>query len=190
MTRGRDANNAYVALDQPDDSHASPHPEDVNARTVLFGVLQHSGVELSAHQTIEAEQEAWSSIAQLAAEYETIAGRAQRDRWADLLRACGLTAAQAEAVIVSDAFGPLTAELRRAEAHHHDVDRLLSRIVARRSLEDAEDPAAVLRHRLRIATTAGSRTASSPGTAIHRRPHPRSTRTDARGDAGRARPAP
>ena len=73
MTRGRDSNIAYVALDQPDDSHAAPNPEDVTARTVLFGVLQHTGVELSAHQTIEAEQERWSSIAQLAAEYETIA---------------------------------------------------------------------------------------------------------------------
>ena len=66
MTRGRDSNIAYVVLDKPDDSHAAPHPEDVNARTVLYGVLQHSGVELSAHQMIEAEQERWTSISQLA----------------------------------------------------------------------------------------------------------------------------
>src|SRR5665811_1313286 len=41
MTRGRDSNTVYVALDKPDDSHAAPQPEDVSARTVLFGILQH-----------------------------------------------------------------------------------------------------------------------------------------------------
>jgi ATP-dependent exoDNAse (exonuclease V) alpha subunit len=40
MTRGRDANIAYVALDQPDDSHSTPEPDDVSARTVLFGVIR------------------------------------------------------------------------------------------------------------------------------------------------------
>jgi len=152
MTRGRDSNIAYVALDKPDDSHAAPHPDAVTAHTILFGVLQHSGIELSAHQSIEAEQEAWSSVAQLGAEYETIAGRAQHDRWVALVRTSGLSLEQTEAVIASDAFGPLTAELRRAEAHHHDVDRLLPKLVARKSLKDAEDPAAVLRHRLRLTT--------------------------------------
>lgn len=152
MTRGRDSNIAYVALDRPDDSHAAPHPDDVNARTVLYGVLQHTGVELSAHQTIEAEQETWSSISQLAAEYETIAASAQRDRWALLLRVSGLTPEQADAVACSDAFGPLTAALRRAEAIGHDVDLLLPRLVARRSLDGAVDLAAVLQHR--VETTA------------------------------------
>ena len=49
-------------------------------RTVLYGVLQHLGGELSAHQMIVAEQERWSSIAQLGAEYETIRAVAQRER--------------------------------------------------------------------------------------------------------------
>ncbi len=152
MTRGRNSNIAYVALDRPDDSHAAPHPDDVNARTVLYGVLQHTGVELSAHQTIDAEQEAWTSIAQLAAEYETIAASAQRHRWTLLLRDSGLSQEQADAVAGSDAFGPLTAALRRAEAIGHDVDLLLPRLVARRSLDGAVDLAAVLQHR--VETTA------------------------------------
>lgn len=42
---------------------------------VDMGVLQHIGAELSAHETIAAEQEAWGSIAQLAAEYETLANQ-------------------------------------------------------------------------------------------------------------------
>jgi hypothetical protein len=115
MTRGRHANHAYVTLDRTDD-HAQPHPGDdphATARSVLYGVLQHSGAELSAHETIVAEQEQWGSIAQLAAEYETIAAAAQHDRWASLVRGAGLTDEQAESAIESEAFGPLTAELRR-----------------------------------------------------------------------------
>ena len=153
MTRGRDSNTAYVALDKPDDSHAAPQPEDVNARTVLFGVLQHSGVELSAHQMIEAEQEQWSSIAQIGAEYETVAAAAQYDRWVALLGNCGLDSEQAEEVIASDSFGPLTAELRRAKANYHDVDTLLPRLVASRPLGDAADIGAVLTSRLNHATS-------------------------------------
>ena len=92
-----------MILDRADD-HAHPHPSDnpdATGRSVLFGVLQHVGAELSAHETITAEQEHWGSIAQLAAEYETIAAAAQRDRWATLIRASGLTAEQADAAIES-----------------------------------------------------------------------------------------
>lgn len=164
MTRGRDSNIAYVALDKPDDSHGPPHPDDVTGRTVLYGVLNHSGAELSAHQTIEAEQQRWSSIAQLAAEYDTIAAAAQRDRWTGLLCDCGLTDEQAQAAITSDAFGPLAAALRRAEATGHDVDRLLPKLAARRGLDDADDIAAVLHHRLSHATKApvGGRRRKAP----------------------------
>jgi hypothetical protein len=108
MTRGREANIAYVALDHPDEVHVPPGPDVVTAGTVLFGVLKHSGAELSAHQTIMEEQERWSSIAQLAAEYETIAAVAQRDRWVSLMRGCELTQVQLDSVLESDSFGPLT----------------------------------------------------------------------------------
>ena len=185
MTRGRDSNVAYVALDKPDDSHAAPEDEEVTAKTVLYGVLQHSGAELSAHQTIEAEQERWSSIAQVAAEYETIAAVAQRDRWIGLLEGCGLTDEQVEQVLASDSFGPLTAELRRAEANHHDVERLLPKLVARRSLDDAEDvgrrpdqptPARDLASEAREAARRGE---------AHRWPDPRRRGPDDRGDGRR-----
>src|SRR5690625_4500640 len=98
MTRGKHSNRAYVVLDRADDAHTEPHPgdnPDATARSVLYGVLQRVGAELSAHETITAEHEQWGSIAQLAAEYETIAAAAQRDRWATLIRASGLTESQA-----------------------------------------------------------------------------------------------
>jgi hypothetical protein len=143
---------AYVALDKPDTAHASPPEDEVTARTVLYGVLHHSGAELSAHQTLEVEQEGWSSIAQIAAEYETIAAEAQRDRWATLVCGSGLTEEQADAVVTSDSFGPLTAELRRAEANDYNLAALFPAIVAQRSLGDAEDIGSVLLDRLRNAT--------------------------------------
>ena len=154
MTRGRQSNRAYVVLNRPDD-HATPHPSDsldATARSVLFGVLRHVGAERSAHETITAEQETWGSIAQLAAEYETIAAAAQHDRWASLVRTSGLTDDQAESVIDSEAFGALAAELRRAEANHHDIDQLLPRLVRARGFEDADDVASVIHHRLARAT--------------------------------------
>lgn len=171
MTRGRDANITYVAVDQPDAAHDVPHPGDNQAatsRSVLYGVLQHAGAELSAHETTIAEQETWGSIAQLAAEYETIAAAAQHDRWTTLIQHSGLTEAQAGEVLASDAFGPLTAEMRRAEANHHDVDTLFPRLVGARRLDDADDVAAVLHHRVATATArpAGSGRARKPSRQI------------------------
>ncbi|EWT07136.1 conjugal transfer protein [Intrasporangium chromatireducens Q5-1] len=178
MTRGREANRAYVILDRPDD-HAAPHPsdnEEATGRSVLFGVVQHSGAEESAHEAITSEQEQWGSIAQLVAEYETIAAAAQHDRWATLIRASGLTTEQANATLASEAFGALIAELRRAEANHHDLDTLFPRLVAARGFEDADDIAKVMHYRVARATTgpAGSgRTRKVPALIVGLIPHAR-----------------
>ena len=157
MSRGRESNIAYVALDQPDDSHSTPEPDDVTARTVLFGVLQHSGASMSAHQTMEAEYAIHGGIDRLAAELETIAADAQHDRFVELLRRSGLTPEQHEAVVESSAFGPLTASLRRAEAYHHDLEKLVPRVVGQHALDDADDIAAVLRYRVEQAAASPPR---------------------------------
>ncbi len=153
MTRGRDTNMAYVALDEPTIEH-NPRPDDeTTAHGILFGVLQHSGAELSAQQTRAAEHDKWAGIAQLAAEYDTIASLAQRDRWADLaLRTFvtdgSLKPAEARTAIESDSFWSLCAELRRTEAAGHDAHATLARVVGRRHLLDADDPCAVVLARL------------------------------------------
>src|SRR5690606_20711690 len=64
----------------------------------------------------------------------------------------GLTTAQAAQATSSEAFAALMAELRRAEANRHDVDTLLPRLAAQRTLLDADDVAAVLTARLARAT--------------------------------------
>ena len=168
MTRGRLSNTAHVALDHTDDAHSTRHPADeppMSARAVLAGVLQHVGVEPSAHQAIVQEQERWGSIAQLAAEYETIAAAAQRPRWSEVVRSSGLSTADVEAAIASDGFGPLCGALRRAEALGHDADALLADIVRLRDLNSAHDPAAVLQARLERAVTVRV-TPSSPAHLI------------------------
>lgn len=161
MTRGRHSNTTYVAVDTPDSAHEHPNNTEDDrdaARRVLAGVLNHSGAELSAHETITAEQERWGSIRQLAAEYDTIAAEAQHDRWATIIHNSGLTPEQAETVLESETFSALTTELRRAEANHHDVDRLLPRLVQMRKFDDADDIAAVLHWRLIVTTQRPGRT--------------------------------
>jgi hypothetical protein len=154
LTRGRESNIAYVVTDRPDELHGQPHDgeQTSTAVAVLTDVLQHIGAEPSAHEAIATEQGTWTSIAQLAAEYETIAAAAQRDRWVSLIHRAPLTREQTEAVLASDAFGALTAELRRAEANNYNLDQLFPRLVASRGFEDADDIAAVLHYRVAKAT--------------------------------------
>ncbi|MGO4785509.1 MobF family relaxase [Cryobacterium sp. W22_MBD10_FK3] len=158
MSRGREANTAFVAVDRPDIAHIGPRPgddEDATAHSILCGVLQHVGAEQSAHEMIVTQQDAWGSVAQLAAEYETIAAAAQHDRWAALVRGSGLSPGQAEKAIKSSAFRVLSAELRRAEAHHFDVEGLLAHAASGPGLDDAQDIAAVLHLRIAAATSRG-----------------------------------
>ncbi|GAB3088539.1 MobF family relaxase [Isoptericola nanjingensis] len=166
MTRGRVTNTVFVPLDHPDreDNHSSLTEkatddglsERAHARAILAGILSRTGAELSAHESMQAERDQHLSIARLAAEYDTIANHVQRPRWARLvthsLRDQGLDEIVITRALESETFGPLCAELRRAEADGHDVDRLLPRLAANRSLHDADDIVAVLHHRLAAAT--------------------------------------
>lgn len=68
-------------------------------------------------------------------------------------------------MIESDAFGALIAELRRAEANHHNVEALLPHLIKARGFSDADDIASVIHHRLSKAT---ARPAGSGRTRRHR----------------------
>ena len=159
MSRGRQANTAYVTTDQPDIEPHQQIADDASGRAVLLGVLARVGAEESAHETLRAEQHRWASIAQLAAEYETLAAAAQLDRWTALLHRTALTSQQVETVTNSSAFGPLAAAIRETEAMGHDPDRLLTFAVESRPLDGAEDPAGVLHHRVQtvLSNTAATR---------------------------------
>ena len=149
MTRGKEANHVYVATDQ---AHLEEHQyrEDLkmSARSVLYGILQHQGTEVSAHETIIQEHEDASSISQLAGEYETIAVEAQTRRWVTILTEAGLSTSQLTELTNADSFGPLSMELRKLEAVGHHVDRLLGTVTRAGQLEDIDDLGSLLRYRV------------------------------------------
>ena len=124
---------------------------------------RHSGTAAAVNAwacwptNLRVSQEAWIAACSIAAtaasRYETIAQAAQHDRWAALLHTSGPTDEQVDDVLAADTFGALSAELRRAEANHHDVEILMPRLVQARTLDDADDIAAVLHERLARGTT-------------------------------------
>ena len=149
-TRGRESNMIYVDTSFDPDP-ATGHDGTIaqqSASEVLVGVLANEGTDLSAHEVLERAQRHIEEFSVLAAEYETLARAAQRQRWDDLLGRSGLEPGRLEQVRQSPAYGPLLAALRDAEAHGLDVEQTLPRLVAARPLDDAEDPAAVLRDRV------------------------------------------
>jgi conjugative relaxase-like TrwC/TraI family protein len=158
-TRGRESNMIYVDTSFDPDP-ATGHDGTIapqSASEVLTGVLANEGADLSAHETLERAQRQAEDFGVLAAEYETLARAAQQQRWVDLLDRSGLDPERLEQVRQSPAYGPLLAVLRDAEAHGLDVEQTFPGLVATRPLDDAEDPAAVLRDRVdRWAQVVGS----------------------------------
>ena len=160
VTRGRELNRLYV------DTYYDPDPqtshddtiEPVTARQVLAGVLRNEGADVAAHEMIRRYQHEAEGMERLSAEYLTLATLAQAERWDALLIRSGLSSAELESVRASEAHGPLLASLREAEARGLDVETAVPQLVARRSLADASDVAAVLHSRVdRWAEAAGGR---------------------------------
>ncbi|WP_182048910.1 hypothetical protein [Changpingibacter yushuensis] len=154
MTRGRETNRACIATDQHHlEEHQHRDDLHMTARSILYGILQHVGAEPSAHDTITAEQETWGSLAQFAAEYETIAQEAQQHRWTSLLEQGGLTTEVLDELVETESFGILTTELRRLEAAGHDIDQLLPRVVQAGNLDGVDDLRSLLRYRIQKITS-------------------------------------
>ncbi len=159
-TRGRESNSLYVDTSFDPDP-ATSHDGTVSqrsARDVLASVLANSGADLSAHDSLERAQLLAEDFGVLAAEYETLTQAAQQRRFAELLGRSGLGPERLEEVRQSPAYGPLLAVVRDAETRGLDMERSLPGLVADRSLDDAEDIAAVIRDRIeRWADANGSR---------------------------------
>ena len=143
-----------------------PRPADLarrddrtgDGRQVLAGVLRNEGADVAAHEMIRRHQHEAEGMERLSAEYLTLATLAQAERWDALLVRSGLTDAELECVRASEAHGPLLASLREAEARGLDVEAAFPQLVARRSLADAADVAAVLHGRVdRWTQAAGGR---------------------------------
>jgi len=144
MTRGRHANTAYVCTDTPTVDEHGP-TEELTARDVLEQALARTGAEQAAHEVIRTEMDRVASIAQLAAEYDTIAREARKDRWT-ALAAAGLPGTRVEDAAASPAWPELVDAWRRADAAGLDLDTAMPRLAAHRA-NDA-DPVARLRGRV------------------------------------------
>jgi conjugative relaxase-like TrwC/TraI family protein len=149
-TRGRASNRIYV------DTHYDPDPqtshdgvvEPRTGREVLADVLTNEGGNVSAHEAIRRAQHEAESWTTLHAEYQTLAKIAQADRWDALLERSGLTTDQLEQVYTSEAYGPLLAAFRDAEARGLDIETAFPKLVRGRTLIGVEDVGSVLHGRV------------------------------------------
>ena len=146
LSRGRQHNHAWVAVDQPDDTRHTGN-RGTTASDVLKLVLRNQGAEPSAHQAKRDEHDRWNRIDHLVAMHQEVYHAAMADRWATLIEHSGLTTGQAEQVRRSDAYGPLCGELARMDGTARSPEATLPRIVASRPLDAAQDIAAVLYRR-------------------------------------------
>jgi hypothetical protein len=79
MTRGRHANNCYVATDELMDDTAHLGHDDTSAVAVLTRILKTSGAEPAAHQAKQEEEGRWLGTAQLLTECQQLIREARRD---------------------------------------------------------------------------------------------------------------
>ena len=150
-TRGRESNRLYVdTMYDPDADTQHGLPAERDAGDVLRQVLEARGADLSATETIAADWAEQHGIVRMWAEYDTIAGVAQRARYDELVTtSCAAVASeQIEGLRDSAAYGPLLTALREAEALGLDVQQGLPRLVNGRTLSSADDVAAVLHGRV------------------------------------------
>jgi conjugative relaxase-like TrwC/TraI family protein len=156
-TRGGESNRLYVDTyydPDHDTSHGPLRPRPVE--DVLAIVLGNVGADIAAHTILANEMRTAESIPTLAAEYLTLARAAQAARWDALIDRAGLTAEQADHVRDSEAYGPLVAAFRNAEARGLNIETALPSIVAGRTVNGVQDIAATLRERVTNWTRANS----------------------------------
>jgi hypothetical protein len=146
MTRGRDANHAWVIVEEPDgDDPTFSAPK--TGREVLESIIGTSSAEYSAHETRKSAARSASNMQRLAHEYETLAAATSSARWKTVLER-ELTAEAIEQVTSSTAWDALSASLRELDAKGIPVEPALPHLVASRPFQAGDDPAAVLHFRL------------------------------------------
>jgi conjugative relaxase-like TrwC/TraI family protein len=150
MTRGRDANLAYVdtAYDvDPATSHDGL-AETQTLEEVFRSILRNVGSTRSATDVIRASYELADSVPTLLAEYTTIAQLADTTDWSALVHDALADTGLAGDVLNASGFDALVSSLRRAQGRSVDIAATLPRLVAVRELGTATDAATVLDYRL------------------------------------------
>jgi conjugative relaxase-like TrwC/TraI family protein len=147
LTRGRHLNHVSLATrDEVDTTMDRPTRPDRDARQMLATILDHDG-DLSATEQLQAEQDTEWGLPTLAARYEHVIAQLNAARLRELVLLV-VDRPNAEAILASDGWDALQAQLRRIEHHGHDPAEVLQAAYDARSLADAVDIAAVLHHRI------------------------------------------
>ncbi|MGW7222453.1 MobF family relaxase [Streptomyces sp. NPDC054826] len=152
MTRGRDSNTAYVAVD----TAGVPVEQRPDKLAVLTQTLDNSSAEKSALQ-VQREELEWSrSLAKHTYEMEDLATEDATVRFGRLLHE-ELGPDRYRELRDSEAYGSLVRLGRSAEAEGHDATALLRDVVQQGRLEDAKDLGKVLHWRLEQSIDAAER---------------------------------
>ena len=144
MTRGRDANHVYVAVDFDTECDDLPDPHAaLDGRDVLATILATTGAEQSATATIAARQDEAVSLRRLEPIRRSLYADAAEARWSSRLEALGVECEIVDAIATSPDAGRLFAALDRVALISDEPLRDVRRLVA--DLDSEADPAARLR---------------------------------------------
>jgi conjugative relaxase-like TrwC/TraI family protein len=144
MSRGRDANHVYVAVDSLDtdcDDLPDPHAS-LDAHEVLRTILSTTGAERSATATLAARQDEATSLHRLDPIAHTLYADAALARWTDRLGQLGVNAATLGQIARSPDAGRLVAALDKIAAAAPHAAATVQALID--GLDDQADPTARL----------------------------------------------
>ncbi|WP_410626211.1 MobF family relaxase [Amycolatopsis sp. cmx-8-4] len=143
ITRAMLRNFVYVVTHHHVIDQHQETPEPVTPESVLIGVLNHSGAEVSATETLREKQDEAVSMGTLVLRYNYTATYRDEDRYRDIL------ARRAPSTLDLDSEPALIQTLRNARDLGWEPDPLVVAVMRRRqSLDDADNPGAALQARI------------------------------------------
>jgi hypothetical protein len=153
MSRGRQANHLYLALDDVDPAcdHLPEGQDGPGGHDAFAAILATSGAELSATEIIAASQDDVASLRRLEPIRQTLIADAAGHRWDATFPDLGLSTEQCEQITTSSARGALITALERGRILGHPMRHVLAGLLADRPIDGASpahDVAAVLHHRV------------------------------------------
>ncbi|MEV4055128.1 MobF family relaxase [Amycolatopsis sp. NPDC049688] len=143
ITRAMLRNFAYVVTHHHVIDQHRETPEPVSPESVLTGVLNHSGAEVSATQTLREKQDEAVSMGTLVLRYNYTATYRDEDRYRAIL------AHRAPSTLDLESEPALIQTLRNAHDLGWEPDPLLATVMRwRQSLDEADNPGAALQARI------------------------------------------
>jgi conjugative relaxase-like TrwC/TraI family protein len=154
-TRGRESNRLYVDVEpEPANADMAEAPAGrLSAREVLVAVASRRGADISAHETMASEWARAESFEQLVKEHQSLVAAAMARRFETVLGQAGFSDGLLARARQSPAWAGLLGALRDAEERSLDAKDALSQL-ATLPISSDQDPAAVLRARLRCSEQA------------------------------------